>query len=459
MNDFLTCVKLTRSEFPNMRFADFCNLWQISDEIKTLNATSIALAQLEQQGQHNLLKIIQKIHEIHIPFQRTSSASSSQQLQFSSLFSLSKQALEFFNQGFVLVCDDVSLWEQITQTVSNNQTNTALDWIQKLYTYATQKTLVNALEMLRHPLLEKVDTDFHKIVMDWEYTLRKNQQQTLDTDWPNHSLCQHLLSIACEKNFSDVFKEIFQKLPLTIQQQLLPLTNYVPLLNDTIHCLEWFKGAVNLGTYTPQIVLGLHAALKFRPEQVVFCLKHNQIRPLQSHLLFKNPRGENLAELLFQWSAKNPLRILGHSSSATFEHPLVQANKLEQYQVKRLSMIEEKPIANPVIGSRPTTISATGFNQLMQDPYGFYARYILKLKNLERSCEQNFSREFGLTAHKIIELYLKQGLGAASKYLYTLKLGSNPILWKGKLLRILDWAHVQMNDLRPIKVQREYIYL
>lgn len=455
MNDFLTCVKLTRSEFPNMRFADFCNLWQISDELKTLNATSVALTQLEQQGLHNLLRVIKKIHEIQTPFQHTSPVSSSRQLQFSSLFSLSNQALEFFNQGFVLVCDDVILWEQITQTISNTQTSTALDWIQKLYTYATQKNLVNAIEMLRHPLLEKVDADFHKIVLNWECTLRKNQQQTLDTDWPNHSLCQHLLSIACEKNFSSIFKEIFQKLPLTIQQQLLPLTNYVTLLNNTIHCLEWFKGAVNLGTYAPKIGLGLHAALKFKPEQIVFCLKHNQIRPLQSHPLFKNVNVGNLPDLLFQWAAKKQLNVLSYCSDATFEHPLVQADMLEKHQVQRVSMVGERPIANPIVSSRPTTISATGFNQLMQDPYGFYARYILKLRQLERSCAQNFAKEFGLATHKIIEVYLKQGLESASQYLHTLNLNSHPILWKGKLLRILDWVHAQMNDLHPIKFQSE----
>jgi|694.fasta_scaffold37067_3 RecB family exonuclease len=455
MNNFLASIQLARSEFPTMRFADFCNLWQITDEIKTLGTMSIASANLEQRNQRNILKIIKKIHEVDLSFQCTAKLDTSKQNQFSSLFLLSQQALELCKQSFVLICDDVTLWQQITQTVSNNQTSAALDWVQKLYIYTTQKNLVNAIEMLRHPLLEKVDTDFHKTVLNWEYSLRKNQQQTLGTDLPNHPLCHQLLNIAGNQIFSATFAEVFQKLPLSIQQQLSPLVDFTQLLDGTLDCLEWFKGAVNLENHRSQIHFGLHAALKFKPEHVVFCLKHNQIRPLQSHLLFKIVNGKNFPDLLFQWAAKKQLNVLSYSSDATFEHPLVQANALEKHQVKRISMIGERPIANPIVSSRPTTISATGFNQLMQDPYGFHARYILKLRQLERSCTQNFAKEFGLATHKIIEVYLKEGLEAAVQHIHTLKLSSHPILWKGKLSRILEWIQTQVNDLHTIKIQSE----
>ncbi len=456
MNDFLASIQLARSEFPTMGFADFCNLWQIADEIKTLGTMPIASASLEQRNQQSILKIIKKIHEVDLPFQCTAKLDTSKQAQYSSLFSLSQQALELFNQGFVLVCDDVNLWQQITQTVSNNQTSTAQDWIQKLYTYTTKKNLVNTIEMLRHPLLEKVDSDFHKTILNWEYSLRKNQQQTLGTDFPNHPLCHQLLNIVGNQTFSATFSEVFQKLSLSIQQQLSRLIDSTELLDSTLDCLEWFKGAVNLEKHHSQIHLGLHAALKFKPEQVVFCLKHNQIRPLQSHLLFKNVNGKNLSDLLFQWAAKKQLNVLSYSSDATFEHPLVQVDMLEKHQVKRISMVGEKPIANPIVSSRPTTISATGFNQLMQDPYGFHARYILKLRHLERSCAQNFAKEFGLATHKIIEVYLKQGLETALQHLHTLKLSSHPILWKGKISRILEWIQTQVNDLHAIKIQSEH---
>jgi hypothetical protein len=413
MNNFLASIQLARSEFPTMRFADFCNLWQITDEIKTLGTMSIASANLEQRNQRNILKIIKKIHEVDLSFQCTAKLDTSKQNQFSSLFLLSQQALELCKQSFVLICDDVTLWQQITQTVSNNQTSAALDWVQKLYIYTTQKNLVNAIEMLRHPLLEKVDTDFHKTVLNWEYSLRKNQQQTLGTDLPNHPLCHQLLNIAGNQIFSATFAEVFQKLPLSIQQQLSPLVDFTQLLDGTLDCLEWFKGAVNLENHRSQIHFGLHAALKFKPEHVVFCLKHNQIRPLQSHLLFKIVNGKNFPDLLFQWAAKKQLNVLSYSSDATFEHPLVQANALEKHQVKRISMIGE------------------------------------------RRCTQNFAKEFGLATHKIIEVYLKEGLEAAVQHIHTLKLSSHPILWKGKLSRILEWIQTQVNDLHTIKIQSE----
>ncbi len=117
MNNFLASIQLARSEFPTMRFADFCNLWQVADEINTFGTMFIASANLEQRNQHSILKIIKKIHEVDLPFQCTAKLDTSKQTQFSSLFSLSQQALELSKQGFVLICDDVGLWEQITQTL------------------------------------------------------------------------------------------------------------------------------------------------------------------------------------------------------------------------------------------------------------------------------------------------------------------------------------------------------
>ena len=445
VNPILNSIKQARSEFPKMRFAGFHNLWQIANELKSLNTIGHANQNIEQR---NLLKIVQLLTQNHIPFQCTATAMPPQQIQFSSQFSLVQQAIQFYSQGFVLVCDDLNLWGQIRHSVSDNQISTATDFVEKLYTHATQKNLANTVEILRHPLLKNVDEHFHDCVTNWEYTLRKNQQQSLDkSNLPEHPLCQLLLN--------KTFEEIFQNLPHSIRQQIAPLADYVPLLDGTEHCLEWFKGAVTLGVCPPQIRLGLHAALEFNPNQVIFYLKHNQFRPLQSQFLFKKPIEVNLAELLCQWKSASHLNILGYTQETTFHHPLVQDSILEQRPAQRLTMIDEKPIANPDVSSRPTTISATGFNQLMQDPYGFYARYVLKLRQLERTNSQSSQQEFGLTVHKLLEVYLKQGLDNALKYFHTLKLGGRTILWKGRILRILHWVQTQMNDLAPTRIESE----
>lgn len=443
----LSSIKQTRIEFPTIRFAGFHNLWQIANELKSLNIIQKAAEYLEQQGHTGLLNILQTLIHSHIPFQCTALVTPPRQIQFLSQFSLVQQAMEFYKQGFIVVCDDLSLWKQIHYAVSDYQTNMAADWISKYYTYTTTKKLINAIEILRHPLLKRVDEHFHECIVHWEYILRKNQQQSLEDDLPDHPLYQILLNVT--------FKEIFHHLPLSVQQQVSSLTDYLPLLDGTDHCLEWFRETVILSTCPPQLRLGLHSALEFKPNQVIFCLKHNQFRPLQGQFLLKKVMDKNLTDLLLQWKGTSHLNILGHTQNTAFHHPFVQGDMLEQHQVKRLTSISVKPIANPSISSRPTTISATGFNQLMQDPYGFYARYILKLRYLERTNSQLSQQEFGLTVHKILEIYLKQGIENALKYFHSLILGKYAILWKGRILRILHWVHAQMNDLKPVKIEGE----
>lgn len=439
MNSTTAAIDLVRSEFPN---ADFYIFWQIASELTNKNIAD---------GQ--LTKIIQSIQENQRSFHCQANTSTSQQYQFSTVFSLYKRAVEFFNQGFVLVCDDITIWEQLIKTTTSKQINVVLDWVCKVYRYTTQKTLINAIEMLNHPLLTQ-DKEFNKLITDWEYIIRK-QQQSLDTDLPNHPLCSYLLKITYKNNFPDLFKEIIQRLPTAIQSQTNILLEYTHLLDGENHCAEWFKKAVYMNTCSAQIRLGLHEALKFTPTQVVFCLRHSQIRPQLSYLLFKDIKKENLTEQLLQWKGQNLLNILSHSQETIFSHPLVNSECLQKCQEKQFPMVGEKPSAIPIISSRPTTISATGFNLLMQDPYGFYARYILKLRTLERTANQNFAKEFGLAAHKAIEIYLKNELDAASKYVQALKLSSPSVLWKSRLLRILNWVHDQINDLHPKEIQSE----
>lgn len=443
----LASIKHTRAEFPTLRFSTFHDLWQITNELKSLNLIQKAAKYLEQQDQNSLLKIFQILFHNHAPFQCTAPTAQPRQIQFSSQSSLVQQAIKFYNQGYVIVCDDLNLWKQTYYAVSDHQTSMAADWIGKFYTYITKKKLMDAIEMLRHPLLKRVDEDFYEQVMHWEYILRKNQQKSVEEKLPDHPLCQALLNAT--------FQELFHHLPTPIQQLLSTLTDYITLFDDTDNCLEWFRGAVTLSTCPPQIRLGLHSALEFKPDQVIFCLKHNQFRPLQSQFLLKKIKDKNLTELLFQWKGTSHLNILGHTQNTVFHHPFVQEDILEQRQIKRITTVDIRPIANPNVTSRPTIISATGFNQLMQDPYGFYARYILKLRYLERINSQHSQQEFGLTVHKILEIYLKQGIEIASKHLHSLILGRHTILWKGRILRILHWVHTQMNDLNPIKIEGE----
>ena len=116
-------------------------------------------------------------------------------------------------------------------------------------------------------------------------------------------------------------------------------------------------------------------------------------------------------------------------------------------------VVIEKPVANPPLNSRPTSISATDFNLLMQDPYGYYAKHILKLKQLERVGVDKLAKEFGIAVHKLIEIYLKNE--DYLQYLENLTLSSPKILWFGRMLRILEWIKQQISELKPIEIQCE----
>jgi len=438
MNSVLTSINLVKTEYPE---ADFYNFWQLASELINSDIPDKKLA-----------KIIKATHEAQQPFQCKIEASTYQQIQFSTIFSLQKQALEFFDQGFILVCDDVTTWERLIIATAPKQISYALDWICKLYKYTMHQTTVNILEVLNHPHLAQ-DQELHNLVVEWEYTLRKTQKKSSDLDLPNHPLCNYLSHVMRKNSFLNIFNEIVEKLPSTIQAKTRFLTEYIPILDGKNRCIEWFKKAIYIGSYSAQIRLGLHEALKFTPAQVVFCLKHSQIRPRLSHLLLSET--ENMTEQLIRWKSSNPLNILSYSQETVFCHPLLNDHIAQKHQEKIFPSKGERPTANPIVSSRPTTISATGFNLLMQDPYGFYAKYILKLSPLERITSQSFAKEFGIATHKTIEIHLKSGLDATIKYIDTLRLSNPPILWKAKLLRIVNWTHNQINDLSPSEIHSE----
>lgn len=440
MSAIIPVIDLIRSDFPD---ADFYNLWQLASELKSPEVSDKKLA-----------KIIKAMHDSQQPFQCKAEAPTYQQVQHSTFFSLQKQALEFFDQGFILVCDDIAIWERLIIATAPKQISIVLDWICKVYKHTMHQITVNALEVLNHPHLAQ-NQELHNLITKWEYDLRKTQKQSSNLDLPNHPLCNCLVQTTHNKDFLTIFNEIVKKLPPAIQTQTRSLIEYIPLLDGKNRCIEWFKKAVYMSICSPQVRLGIHEALKFTPSQVVFCLKHTQIRPQLSHLLFESSQKENLTEQLLQWKKRDSLNILSYSKEAIFCHPLADDDIRQKYQERKFLTSGEKPIANPAPNSRPKSISATGFNLLMQDPYGFYARYILKLNTLERITNRSPAREFGIAAHEILELLLKSGFDTALKCVDTLKLSNPVILWKTKLLRILNWVHDQINNLSPHEIQSE----
>lgn len=440
-NSLLATIHLIRTEFPS---ANLYNLWQITSEADSQELTDL-----------NISKIIHLLRKELPTFQYSAAPLNAQQTQFLTFFSLQKHALKLLKQGYIIICDDLNSWEQLLKLAIPRQISSALDWICKVYKYATQLTQINFVEVLRHPFLQQ-DEKLRNLGIEWEYIIRRGSQQSYHADKPSHPLSDYLLKISFEKNFHALCLEIFEKLPNNIQSQIFTLTEYTKLLDGSPFCLEWFKKSLYLKEGYKQIRLGLHEALKFEPSQVIFCLKHAQIKPRLSQALFKDSPYETLTEQLLKWKKQNTLSIFCYSTETPFFHPLIQADCLQQHHEQKNFQEIETPIANPPLNSRPTTISASGFNLLMQDPYGFYVRYILKLYPLERLTNQSFAKEFGLATHRTVEIYLKEGHAAATTYIHELKLSKPSILWKSKLLRILSWMEDQVRELKPKNVQSEY---
>jgi len=68
----------------------------------------------------------------------------------------------------------------------------------------------------------------------------------------------------------------------------------------------------------------------------------------------------------------------------------------------------QEPYPTPPAEARPKTLSVTRIEQLMRDPYGIYARHILKLKPLDDVEEELGAADFGTLLHSILEQFINE---------------------------------------------------
>jgi hypothetical protein len=433
----IQAIRLAQQSLSDLSCVGFENLLQCASEIKSLGLVSTACAQLEMQNRFEFAEIIKCLVDLDTsyicPFK------TSEIEQFYDCFSTNIQLMEYaksaIHQGKVLVCDDQQLWQHLQYTEMGDA-YLPYDFIAKLHSYFRNPCQITTMNMLSHPFLKQIDETLPGQILVYEYETRKSSERNF---WKwyefKNALIKQLVDSKC-----------WQDLPDTLLQRL-PFEYAFLLENST----NWFKLAVNLKTFTPQIRLGLHNALQYKPDQVVLCLKHNQIRPLYSQSLLKR---NDLNQDLIQWSANFSLNILACNKSGYFDHPLIKKT-IKISKVSKLKFPKTVAVANPPVVIRPKVISASGFNQLMQDPYGYYAHYILKLTPLERVGINNFAKEFGIGVHKLIEIYIKQGYQKALNFMNTLNLDKPKILWHGRLLRIINWVNRQFKELKPLKIESE----
>lgn len=428
----LKAIKCFRKNFPNLSCDGFENLVHLTQELKNLKLVKSVCDHLSVQGQLALAETITAISDIDDHYIGGDTKNETFQLCFSTTMQLVNVAKQAILEGKILICDDLQLWKHLQYSALDSG-RIPYEFVEKLYLYFSNPSQITTLNMLRHPFLKKFDSTLSEEALAYEYKIRKNPEI-----WNHYAF------------LSDFANQLITS--KSLEELPSVLTHYLPLeYAEILDQVDWYRLAVSLKTCTHQICFGLHHALKYRPGQIVFCLKYPQIRPLMSQRLTKI---DDLEACLDKWKEGADLSILAPSNQRLFEHPLLK-NPIDNSKLIQNQALYDKPKANPPLNSRPKVISATGFNQLMQDPYGFYARYILKLLPLERSGAYFAAKEFGINTHKLIEIYIKHGHQSALDHIERLQLESPKILWHSRLKRVIYWIDKQFHELKPIKANAE----
>lgn len=82
------------------------------------------------------------------------------------------------------------------------------------------------------------------------------------------------------------------------------------------------------------------------------------------------------------------------------------AEKLDNPAQRLPTLLPPEPC--PPVSVRPRKMAVTTIEKLMRDPYGVYARYILKLKKLDPLQQMPSAREFGNLIHKVLENFVQR---------------------------------------------------
>jgi len=75
----------------------------------------------------------------------------------------------------------------------------------------------------------------------------------------------------------------------------------------------------------------------------------------------------------------------------------------------------DPPAPKPDVALRPRKLSVTRVETLLRDPYGIYARYILRLKKLDEIDQEIGHREFGELVHQALEKFFEKCGAKASR--------------------------------------------
>lgn len=115
-----------------------------------------------------------------------------------------------------------------------------------------------------------------------------------------------------------------------------------------------------------------------------------------------------------------------------------------------------QPLPKPDLTLRPRVMAATHVEQLVKNPYGYYARFILGLKPLDPLAGEPHAAQFGTLIHHLLEQHkkTKMTLSLLAKSAFDVFSAYPHILffWMPRFLRIASWFEAQEEKRKDVLV-------
>lgn len=362
-----------------------------------------------------------------------------------SIFSLSQVAIKH-QLDYVIICDDFEFW-QLLQSMSNKHHKITFVYtaIKALYSFYKKPSLLTCVEFLRQNLFFKEQDKW----MAFELKVRQQEIKYIAEIISQLPAVVIFVFQNTHLPFKSLYSHILELFDAHIQTQLMSFQMIIDFIDQDCN-LEWANGLIMLASANPSIKWGLNHALCHKPEEVFLALTQPKIPKLTCGKCIDNVD----AVFLAKWQSwRNEKKLVVHACIQERDvlHPLIESLQLLKSSVCEVKIPEA--IANPPIHTRPRTISATALRQLMQNPYGFYAKYILGLKSLPCIWTRPTPKDFGILVHHIIEQILENNFSIKDIENYNVFFS----LWNNRIEKIIQWVQAQMQELsvQEIFVEKE----
>ncbi|MCB9964838.1 MAG: PD-(D/E)XK nuclease family protein [Rhodospirillales bacterium] len=198
------------------------------------------------------------------------------------------------------------------------------------------------------------------------------------------------------------------------------------------------------------------------PERHIALAAHDFIQAFSAPevVLTRTVRTDGVPSVPARWLQRLDivLRTYGCDPEQIRRGPLIHwAQTIDRPQVPLLPAV--RPAPSPVIARRPTSLPVTAIERWMRDPYSLYARYVLRLKPLDKVEQDSDFAQRGSWLHAVFEWFVRSWPeqippDAVDKMeAYALSHDKAPAsitLFLPRLRRLLEWFVAQEREWRKL---------